>query len=65
MKSEKNLTGKKFGKLLVVKPGPPYGTSATWLSKCDCGNDALIKKQWQPLTRNPSFDLGVFLLLQT
>lgn len=40
----KDLTGKKFGKLTVIKqekskPGLP---TAFWLCKCDCGNDPVI-----------------------
>lgn len=42
-KSAKDITGQKFGRLLVLKR---YGTSndkkATWLCKCDCGNEVVV-----------------------
>ena len=42
----KDLTGEKFGRLLVVKR---HGTNkfrfATWLCKCDCGNEKVVVGQ--------------------
>lgn len=38
-KSIKNLIGKKFGKLIVIKDsGKRYNKNVIWLCKCDCGN---------------------------
>lgn len=35
-----NLTGKRFGRLTVIqRQGSTKGGIATWLCKCDCGND--------------------------
>lgn len=36
-----DLTGKKFGRLLVVeihKPSLKNGVKKRWICKCDCGN---------------------------
>ena len=32
------LTGKKFGKLTVIKELPPENLESKWLCQCDCGN---------------------------
>lgn len=42
-----NLTGKRFGRLIVVKKAKnhitPCGTILTqWLCKCDCGNEIIV-----------------------
>lgn len=34
-----DLTGRRFGKLVVVGQAPPKGNSARWVCKCDCGSD--------------------------
>lgn len=38
-----DLTGQKFGKLTVIKRenNNKYG-SATWMCKCDCGNETIV-----------------------
>jgi hypothetical protein len=33
-----DLAGKRFGKLVVIRPCGKRGTSILWLCKCDCGN---------------------------
>lgn len=33
-----NLTGKRFGKLVVLKPAPKTDNHTKWICKCDCGN---------------------------
>ncbi|WP_260164830.1 AP2 domain-containing protein [Lentilactobacillus buchneri] len=33
-----DLTGKRFGRLVVLKRGPNQGEQPMWLCKCDCGN---------------------------
>ena len=39
MGSFKNLTGKRFGRLTVVRRDFPKGKTGTfWLCSCDCGN---------------------------
>lgn len=35
----KDLTGKKFGNLLVIE----YKNNGKWLCKCDCGNEKIIR----------------------
>lgn len=31
------LTGKRFGRLTVIKQGPHQGKYVTWICRCDCG----------------------------
>ncbi len=38
-------TGKKFGRLLVIKRAPNVGTSAAWHTLCDCGNKRIVVGQ--------------------
>lgn len=38
-----DLTGKKFGKLTVLKQGPYYGRQIQWWCKCDCGATTLVR----------------------
>lgn len=33
-----NLTGQRFGRLVVQKREGNYGKHAAWLCMCDCGN---------------------------
>lgn len=45
-----DLTGKRFGKLIVIEKGqsikrPKGGTRVRWLCKCDCGNFKLINSE--------------------
>lgn len=37
-----DLTGMRFGNLLVVKRSGTANGHATWLCKCDCGNEAIV-----------------------
>ena len=39
---KKDLTGQRFGRLVVIEEGPPHYTSGNnrqvcWICKCDCG----------------------------
>lgn len=37
------MTGKRFGKLVVIKrSGSDKHKNATWLCKCDCGNETIV-----------------------
>jgi hypothetical protein len=36
----KDLTGKRYGNLTVIKPGLPNGY---WVARCDCGNEKTIR----------------------
>ena len=37
-----NLTGKRFGRLLVIGKSESKNGMATWLCKCDCGNEKVV-----------------------
>lgn len=39
-----DITGQKFGKLTVIKRDGVDGTISTWLCKCDCGNETVVRK---------------------
>ena len=42
----KDMTGKKFGRLTVLSyAGPNHRKDATWLCRCDCGNEKVIQGQ--------------------
>lgn len=45
MAKKLNLTGQRFGKLLVLEPGENAGTRTTWHCKCDCGNEITVETQ--------------------
>ena len=36
-KKLKDLTGQRFGKLVVLERGPNIGKQPAWICKCDCG----------------------------
>ena len=38
----KNLTGTKFGRLLVVSQLLPFEKRTKWECKCDCGNNVIV-----------------------
>ena len=38
----KDLTGERFGKLVVLKRVGSQNSHATWLCKCDCGNTTIV-----------------------
>lgn len=39
-----DLTGQRFGRLVVIERGPPHPTSlnAAWRCRCDCGNETVV-----------------------
>lgn len=41
MSRYKDITGKKFGKLFVIKYQETKNNYAMWLCKCDCGNEVI------------------------
>jgi len=47
----KDLTGRRFGRLIVIKRGPNEGNKTIWICKCDCGtirsmiSDALLQNK--------------------
>jgi hypothetical protein len=38
-----DLTGQRFGKLIVVQRGEKKGSGAYWLCQCDCGNKVEVR----------------------
>ncbi|PFJ09070.1 hypothetical protein COD67_15185 [Bacillus cereus] len=38
-----DLTGCRFGRLLVIKQAGTENNKRTWLCKCDCGNEIILK----------------------
>lgn len=43
MSKRKDLTGMRFGKLVVIEPTQlRSGTAVVWRCKCDCGNEAWV-----------------------
>lgn len=38
-----DLTGQRFGKLTVLKPAENVGNRTTWLCRCDCGRESVVK----------------------
>jgi len=43
-----DLTGKRFGRLLVLKRGMNAGEVVRWICLCDCGNRALVRAESLP-----------------
>ena len=41
---QKDITGKKFGRLVAIRPSFYKGKDWYWLFRCDCGNEKIIKK---------------------
>lgn len=37
-----NLTGQRFGRLVVIRQAPTVKRRAQWLCKCDCGTEKVI-----------------------
>lgn len=37
-----DMTGKRFGKLVVVSRAKSPNKQAAWLCKCDCGNETVV-----------------------
>ena len=43
MGSFKDLTGEKFGRLLVIQRADNIGKVTAWLCKCDCGQQKIVQ----------------------
>lgn len=39
------LTGQRFGKLIVLAPAENVGSRTAWLCRCDCGQETVVKTQ--------------------
>lgn len=48
-----DLTGQRFGKLVVVERVENIGRQTAWLCKCDCGSEKVVMA-WNLKTRNTS-----------
>lgn len=53
-----DLTGKRFGRLTVVKKLPSQNNRSVWLCKCDCGNETEAKLR--DLMRGDTKSCGCF-----
>lgn len=42
LKEHQLLTGKRYGRLLVLEKHPFKGKNSKWLCECDCGNKVLV-----------------------
>lgn len=52
----KDLTGRRFGRLLVIKCVGKMNDTKTWLCKCDCGNETVVTSS--ALTQNHTRSCG-------
>lgn len=41
--SRLDLIGQRFNRLVVIKPMKNNGVHTTWLCKCDCGNEVIVR----------------------
>ena len=41
-----DLTGERFGKLTAISPAENIGSKTTWLCRCDCGNELVLKTRY-------------------
>jgi len=57
----KDISGKRFGKLVVVSPAGSDKNGAKWLCECDCGNTSIVrgKNLRRGLTGSCGCDRGV------
>lgn len=39
----KNIAGQKFGKLTAIRPVGKDGRIVTWLCRCECGNESIVR----------------------
>ncbi|PEA83808.1 hypothetical protein [Bacillus pseudomycoides] len=44
MSKRTDLTGDRYGRLLVIKQAERENNRQTWLCKCDCGNEKTVKE---------------------
>ena len=53
-KGIKDLTGMKFGRLTVIKRCGNKGSNTTWLCKCECGNEIIVRGDYLKSKRTTS-----------
>lgn len=56
MSKFQDLSGKRFGKLIIIERAPNIGKWTAWLCKCDCGNYIVAKSA--NLKRNAVLSCG-------
>mgnify|MGYP001611047245 CR=1 FL=1 len=39
------VPGTRYGRLTIIRRGANKGTNATWLCRCDCGNEVVVRGQ--------------------
>lgn len=44
MKTAQDLTGQRFGKLVVIERSGTKGHNTMWLCRCDCGNTSIVSR---------------------
>lgn len=54
-----DLTGRRYGRLIVIRRGPNQGKRVMWLCKCDCGTEKVIGGQ--DLRNGKTKSCGCFL----
>jgi len=54
----RNLAGKRYGRLLVVKRVENRNKHVYWLCRCDCGNE--VEVRCDALTRGPTVSCGCY-----
>lgn len=57
-----DLTGRVFGRLLVVRQNGKLGTGIAWLCVCDCGKTTTVRSQC--LTEGQTQSCGCFKIEQ-
>lgn len=40
---KRDLTGKRFGRLVALRPASPIGNCSRWLCQCNCGKEAIVR----------------------
>ena len=43
MSKQLNLSGQRFGRLVAIEPAERQGRYTTWLCKCDCGKETVVR----------------------
>ena len=66
MSAKKDLTGQRFGRLIVIRE---YGRSkdghVAWLCKCDCGREKVVRGSSLTRRKNPTVSCGCLQREQT
>lgn len=58
MSSFKDLTNRRFGRLVAIRKVGVRGTAAIWLCRCDCGNESTVRAS--ELTQGKTISCGCY-----